>query len=75
MNERDFLIELRQRVNEQHHLMHNMPFPHVFTLIAEWLGNHPWRLLIPLAFLLTLLFYGLLGHRYVDFILKIFGKI
>jgi hypothetical protein len=75
MNEREFLIELRHRAQEQHILMRNMPFPYAFTFIAEWLGNHPWRLLIPLAFVLTLLFRGIFGTGYVDFILKLFRSL
>lgn len=73
MDEREFLIKLRKRADEQHRLMQYMPFPFVFTHIAEWLGNHPWRLLIPLAFFLTLLFRAILGQDYTDFILRIFG--
>jgi hypothetical protein len=75
MNEREFIKELRLRANEQHRLMHNMPFSQAFTLIAEWLGNHPWRLLIPLAFVLTLILRVIFGPIYIDFILKLFSSL
>jgi hypothetical protein len=75
MNEREFLLKLQTRAKEQQKLMHNMPFPRAFTIISEWLGNHPWRLLIPFAFFLTLLFHGILGSKYDELILKIFGSL
>ena len=75
MDEREFLTELRKRSQEQHRIMRNMPFPYAFTLIVEWLGNHPWRLLIPLAFILTLIFRVVFGPAYVDFTLKLFSSL
>jgi hypothetical protein len=75
MNEREFLLELQQRAREQHKVMNDMPFPRVFTLVSEWLGNHPWRFLIPLALLLTIIFRLSLGPSYDNFILDIFGRI
>lgn len=73
MNEHEFLLQLQQRAKEQQKLMHDVPFPRVFTLVSEWLGNHPWRFLIPLAFLLTFLLHDLFGKSYDEFILSIFG--
>jgi hypothetical protein len=75
MNEREFLLELQQRAREQHKVMADMPFPRVFTLVSEWLGNHPWRFLIPLALLLTIIFRISLGPSYDNLILDIFGRI
>jgi len=73
MDEREFLLKLQQRAKEQHKLMHDVPFPSVFALVSEWLGIHPWRILIPFAFLLTFILHAALGHRYDEFILYIFG--
>ena len=75
MNEREFIKALKERANEQERLIKSMPFPKVFASISFWFGNHPWRILIPLAFVLTLIFHGILGKRYDEFILKIFGKL
>jgi hypothetical protein len=75
MNEREFLLELQSRAREQQKVMNDMPFPHVFSLVSEWLGNHPWRFLIPFAFLLTIIFRLLFGQSYDSFILDIFGRI
>lgn len=75
MNEQQFLKKLQDRASEQEKVIKRMPFPKLFTSIGFWLGNHPWRLLIPLAFILTLIFHYTIGRRYDELILKIFGKI
>ncbi len=75
MNEQQFLNTLQQRAREQEKIIKGMVFPKFFTSISLWLGNHPWRILIPLAFILTLIFHGILGKRYDELILKIFGKL
>ncbi len=73
MNEHEFLLQLQQRAREQEKLMNDMLFPRIFTAVSIWLGNHPWRILIPLAFLVTLLLHSMLGKAYDNFILRIFG--
>jgi len=75
MNEHEFLLTLQKRAKEQEHIMKGMLLPSVFANISIWLGNHPWRILIPIAFLLSLLFRGLLGQEYTDLILGIFRKL
>jgi hypothetical protein len=75
MNEQRFLKILQERAQEQEKTIKGMFLPKLFISISFWLGNHPWRILIPLAFILTLIFHGALGRRYDEFILKIFGKI
>ncbi len=75
MNEREFIKTLKERANEQERLIKSMPFPNVFASVSFWFGNHPWRILIPLAFILTLIFHEVLGKRYDEFVLKIFGKL
>jgi hypothetical protein len=75
MNEREFLLELQTRAREQHKVMNAMPFSHFFTWVSEWLGNHPWRFLIPLAFILTFILRMLFGQAYDNWILDIFGRI
>ncbi len=73
MNERDFLVELRKRAQEQETVMTNMPFPHIFTRVAVWFGDHPWRILIPIAIIISIFFHFTFGNSYDNLILKIFG--
>lgn len=75
MNEQQFLNKLQERAQEQEKIIKGMLLPKLFTSVSLWLGNHPWRMLIPLAFILTLIFHYSIGNRYDEFILKIFGKI
>ncbi len=75
MNERKFIQTLQERAKEQEKLIKSMPLPGVFSSISFWFGNHPWRILVPLAIILTLVFRLFFGGSYDDFILKIFGKI
>ena len=75
MNEQQFIKKLQERAHEQEKVIRGAPFPKLFTSISFWLGNHPWRILIPLAFMLTLIFHYTLGKGYDELILKIFGKI
>lgn len=75
MNEYQFIKTLEERAKEQEKIIKGMFLPKLFTSVSFWFGNHPWRILIPLAFMLTLIFHSMLGKRYDEFILKIFGKI
>lgn len=75
MNERDFLKTLEKRAEEQEKIIKDTPLPKVFIHVSLWLGNHPLRILIPIAIILTLLFHALLGRKYDELILKIFGKL
>lgn len=73
MDEHEFLELLEKRADEQERLLKQVPFQRVFVATSLWLGEHPWRFLIPLALLLTMLFRTILGYRYYELILKIFG--
>ncbi len=73
MNEHDFLSQLQKRAKEQEKIINDMVFPGVFAAVSYWLGNHPWRLLIPLAFIVTLIFHFAFGTPYGNLILRIFG--
>lgn len=75
MKEHDFLVELEQRAHEQERMMQQMPFRTVFVMTSLWFGRHPWRIMIPFAFVLTFLFRLLFGHSYDELILWIFGGI
>ncbi len=73
MNEHEFLLKLQIRAKEQEKLINRMAFPRVFKAVAIWLGNHPWRILIPIAFIISIAFHGVIGQPYDDLILRIFG--
>lgn len=75
MNEREFIKTLRERAKEQEKLITSMPLPRIFSSISLWFGNHPWRILVPLAFILTIVFRVIFGKSYENFILIIFGKL
>lgn len=75
MNEQQFLNTLQKRAEEQEKIIKETFLPKMFIGISFWLGNHPWKILIPLAFILTLIFHASFGKTYDEFILKIFGKL
>ncbi|MDP3941098.1 MAG: hypothetical protein Q8Q49_02185 [bacterium] len=73
MDEREFLELLEKRAKEQEQLIKQMPLRRVFLLSSLWFGQHPWRILIPVALVLSLLFRWMLGYKYYELVLKIFG--
>lgn len=73
MNEKEFLQKLEKRAQEQEQILSHMPLQRSFMLVSLWLGRHPWRILIPIAALLTLFFRLTFGYHYYELILKIFG--
>ncbi len=75
MNEHEFLKTLEERAQEQEKILKKMFLPKVFISVSSWLGNHPWRILIPFSIILTLILHFILGKNYSEFILKIFGKL
>ena len=75
MNEAEFVLKLQERAKEQEKILKDMPFSKVFSTISLWLGHHPYRILVPLAFLITLILRGIFSGNYTDFILKIFRSI
>lgn len=75
MNEREFLRQLQERAREQKRTMDAVPFPKVFSFVVEWLSIHPWRYLIPLAFLISFILRGVFGEAYTNFILWLFSRL
>lgn len=75
MNEYEFIKTLQKRAKEQKHALNAMPLPQFYLTVIGWLGNHPWRFLIPLAFVISLLLRFLFGVSYTDFVLWIFRRI
>jgi hypothetical protein len=75
MQERDFVQLLQERAREQKKAMDQVPFPKFYVFVIEWLSVHPWRYLIPLAFIISLILRGVCGHAYTDFVLGLFRTI
>lgn len=75
MNEHEFIKTLQERAKEQEKLIRDMPMHRVFYSISFWFGNHPWRILVPLAIIITLALRLIYGKPYDDFVLNIFGKL
>lgn len=73
MNEREFLQQLEKRAIEQKNIMQGVPFPEIFTTVSVWLGKHPWRILIPIAFVLTVLLQSIFERRFDTLVLRILG--
>jgi len=73
MNELEFLQKLEQRVQEQEKIIKDSSPLHIYYKTTVWLGRHPWRILIPLAFLITLFFRMIFGNQFYELILGIFG--
>jgi hypothetical protein len=72
MNENEFILKLQDRAREQEKIVRDMPLSKVFSTVSLWLGHHPYRILIPLALIITLLLRGVFGGNYTNFILSIF---
>jgi len=75
MKQRDFVQLLQERAQQQKRAMDQVPFPKFFAFVIDWLSDHPWRYLIPLAFIVSLILRGILGHTYTDFVLWVFRSI
>jgi hypothetical protein len=75
MKERDFIQLLQQRASTQKKELDAVPFPKFFGFVLIWLSDHPWRFLIPLAFLISLALRGIIGNEYTNFVLWIFRSI
>lgn len=73
MDEREFLRKLEDRAKEQESLMKDMVLSGTFHSVVLWLGEHPWRILIPIASIITFLLRLVFGHDYYEFTLWIFG--
>jgi len=72
MQERDFVQLLQERAREQKKAIEQVPFPKFFAFAIVWLSDHPWRYLIPLAFIVSLVLRGIIGYEYTNFVLALF---
>lgn len=73
IKEQKFIKILQERAQEQKKILEAIPFPGIFQTVSIWLGVHPWRILVPLALILSIILHIVMGKIYDDIILKIFG--
>lgn len=73
MNEPEFLHTLEERAREQEKIIKTSSPLRIYATVSLWLGRHPWRILIPLAFLISLVLRLLFGPKFFSLILGIFG--
>lgn len=73
MKENEFLLELEKRADEQKQLMEKFSRKNIVFSLSLWLGEHPWRIILPLSIIMTLVFHSVLGDKYYEKILWIFG--
>ena len=70
MRENEFLLELEKRAIESEKLIRKSS---IAFILSSWFGEHPWRIVIPLSLLSSLLLRIILGKAYLEAILWIFG--
>lgn len=75
MSEREFIKILKRRAGEQEKLTKSLPFPNVFFCVGLHLGTNPWKILIPIAFIITFISHLIFGEAFDGIILKLFGKL
>lgn len=73
MNEPEFLQTLEERAREQEKIIKTSSPLHIYATVSLWFGKHPWRILIPFAFLISLILRLIFGQEFFATILGIFG--
>lgn len=75
MKEYEFLLELEKRAEEQKKFVEKFSKSNFIFSLSLWLGEHPWRIILPLSIIFTIIFHFFLGEKYFEGILWIFGGI
>lgn len=73
VNESDFIAQLEKRRVEQQRLVETELLPGWARGIGGWLAVNPWRVMVPGAGILYLVLRMVLGAKYREFILGLFG--
>ena len=73
MKKDKLLQELIARAQEQQIVLHDVPFPEFFLFISRKLGEHPWKIFVPLGVLLSIVLHALWGKLFDETVLWIFG--
>ena len=71
--ESKFIADLEKKSKQQHLLIETQMIPDWARSLGGWLAVNPWRVLVPTAMTLYLIFRILLGANYREFILGLFG--
>lgn len=72
MDEREFILKLQERAKLQEKIIKDMPLSGMFSTVSLWLGHHPYRILIPVGVLITLLLRTIFGEIYTYYVLLVF---
>lgn len=73
MQQDKFLQELLKRADEQHIVLHDVPFPQFFLFVSKKLGENPWRFFIVFSIILTIILHTIFLRRFDSMILQVFG--
>lgn len=74
MGKNKFIEILQKRAQEQQ-IINNVPFHKLFIFLSTLLGENPWRIILPIAFICTVSLQLVLGKVFDEYILFIFGNI
>ncbi len=76
-SEKEFYRELQRRIGENKQLYSessfHLPDSSCMRFVATYLGVNPWKVIIPVAGIIVLLFRVVLGTSFAEFILDILG--
>ena len=73
MKEMDFLKKLEQQSSAQRRLVQTELIPEWAKGLGDWLVVNPWRLVIPVASMVYIVFRIVYGTKFREFILGLFG--
>lgn len=71
--ESSFIKQLEAKAEEQQRLVQTELIPDWARGLGGWLAVNPWRVLVPMAAILYVLFRFVMGVGYRDFVLGLFG--
>lgn len=73
VTEREFLQILEKKATEQRKLIKSGILPSWLSFVGEWLGVHPWRVVVPMAALVYVGLRMMGGELIREFVLGVFG--
>lgn len=71
--EREFLEILESKAREQRRVVESGILPSWAGAFGNWMGFNPWRLIVPVSFLLYVLLRVFAGVYFRELVLGIFG--
>lgn len=71
--EREFLELLEKKAESQRELVKSEILPEWASSLGIWLGEHPFRVILPVSFLLSLGLFLVFGKGFLELSLFLFG--